>query len=236
MDDRTECIELADLLAEVATGAASGPDRARVLRHLSMCDDCRHELGELSRLADEVLLIAPEREPPAGFESAVLDRITVSTATMSPPARRWFMQPALYAAAAAMFAVAGAGTVWQATTEDRELAANYQDTLDVADGRYFAAAPLTDAAGTEVGHVFLYDGDPSWVFAVLGTEPAPGEYEIVIRTADQTHSTAICNVETAGCGGGATVDASIAAIQDVQLVAADGTSFTANLANGRSAE
>ncbi|HEU4404077.1 MAG TPA: hypothetical protein VFS43_02105 [Polyangiaceae bacterium] len=236
MDDRTECVELADLLAQVATGAASGADRARMLRHLNECDECRQELDELSRLADEVLLIAPEREPPAAFESAVLDRIAASTAAPSRGLRHWFTRPALYAAAAAIFGIAGAGTVWQATTEDRELAADYRETLEIANGQYFAAQPLTDAAGAEVGHVFLYDGQPSWVFAVLGPDPAPGAYDLVVTTADGDRTIASCEVETDGCGGGGTVDSRVAAIQEVRLVAANGTSFTADLASARSAE
>jgi hypothetical protein len=238
VDDRTDCVELADLLAEVAAGAASGPDRARVLHHLNECDDCRHELDELSRVADEVLLITPEHEPRAAFESAVLDRIfaSPSPAPSSRGMRRWFTRPALYAAAAAVFAIAGAGTVWQATTDDRELAAGFRETLEVADGRYFTAAPLTDAAGAEVGHVFLYDGDPSWVFAVLGPGPAPGAYEVVVTTTDQMRTIASCDVETEGCGGGGTVDAGIAAIRDVRLVAGDGTAFIADLARDGSAE
>ena len=236
MDDRTECVELADLLAEVATGAASGPDRARVLQHLNECDDCRHELDELSRVADEVLLITPEHEPRAAFESVVLDRIIASPSPSSRGLRRWFTRPALYAGAAAIFGIAGAGTVWQATTDDRELAAGFRETLEVANGRYFSAAPLTDATGAEVGHVFLYDGEPSWVFAVLGPGPAPGTYQVLVTTADEVDTIASCEVEADGCGGGGTVEARTAAIQDVRLVAADGTAFTADLVRGGSGE
>ena len=236
MDDRTECVELADLLAEVATGAASGPDRARVLHHLNECADCRHELDELSRVADEVLLITPEHEPRAAFEGAVLDRIITSPSPSSRGLRRWFTRPALYAVAASIFAIAGAGTVWQATTDDRELAAGFRETLEVANGRYFTAAPLTDAAGAEVGHVFFYDGDPSWVFAVLGPGPASGVYQVVVTAAEQTHTIASCEVDADGCGGGGTVEARISAIQDVRLVAPDGTSFAADLARERSEE
>lgn len=226
MKDQAECAELADLLAEVATGAASGPDRERLLRHLNECDACRSELDELSRQADEVLLIAPEREPPAAFEGAVLDQIAASLAAQEWQPR-WFARPAVYAAAAVVFGIGGAGTVWQATSDERELAATYSETLDVADGRYFTAEPLVDAAGAEVGHVFLYEGNPSWVFAVLGPWPDPGTYEVVVRTTDgQEQTIAACEVESAGCSGGGIVDASIWAIQDIRLIAPDGTTYT----------
>ncbi|HEX6336083.1 MAG TPA: sigma-70 family RNA polymerase sigma factor [Jiangellaceae bacterium] len=128
------------------------------------------------------------------------------------------------------------GIAWQATTDDRELAAGYRETLDVADGQYFAAAPITGDGGVEVGHVFLYDGDPSWVLAVLGPAAAPGAYDVVVRTGDGVNTIATCVVETTGCGGGATTDARISAIEDVRLVGPGGTSFTADLTSRRSAK
>jgi hypothetical protein len=253
MVERRDCADLADVLAEVATGAASGPDRARVLAHLSGCDACRRELEELTAVADEVLLAAPEHEPPAGFESAVLARIGVLAAgaggerrpadqrglTDQPaheprPAESiqpWWRRPAVrrlaVAAAATAIALAGAGTVWVATSDERELAANYRDTLDIADGRYFAAAPLLDETGQQVGHVFLYQGEPSWVFAVLGDPPAAGSYDVVVTADDWTGTVARCDVRGSTCGAGATIDVSIYAVTQVQLIGP--TTLTATL-------
>src|ERR1700754_3357233 len=100
MVDPTRCGEFADALAEVATGAASGPDRARVLAHLADCADCRRELDELTRVADEVLLVAPEHDPPAGFEGAVLARIAALTAESGTPGSEAPAAPATPAAPA----------------------------------------------------------------------------------------------------------------------------------------
>ena len=76
------CDEARDLAGELALGIADGEDRARVLEHAADCPDCRRELERLSVLADELLLLAPEREPPAGFEVRVL------RAVQPRPARR----------------------------------------------------------------------------------------------------------------------------------------------------
>lgn len=212
MTDRAECAELADLLAEVATGAASGTDRARVLRHLNDCDDCRQELDELTRVADEVLLIAPEREPPAGFENAVLERIADLTpatepAKARPPRSRRLI---LYAAAASVLVLGGAGggaeIAWHASSSARELAASYQETLDIAGGSYFSAAHLVGPDGTSAGTVFFYKGTPSWLFVVVQDAP-DGSYDVMVTTAGQPEKVATCTVTDGSCSVGVTLDA-----------------------------
>ncbi|THV24566.1 hypothetical protein [Glycomyces paridis] len=236
MTEPTRCDGYREGLAEVATGAASGPDRARTLAHLAGCEDCRRELDALARVADEVLLVAPQHQPPAGFESAVLDRIRVEDGSRNPrrakrkaPAgrRHRVLRPLAAVAAALVIAVAAAGTVWTATAQDRETADRYERTLAVADGRYFTAAPVLDG-GVQVGHVFLYQGEPSWVFAVLG-EAAPGTYDLVVSTGEWTATVGSCEVAETSCGTGATVAADIGDITEVRLVGSDGTVLTAAL-------
>lgn len=240
MVERADCADLADTLAEVATGAASGPDRAQVLAHLAGCDTCRRDLNELTEVADEVLLAAPEHEPPAGFESSVLARLGLPASddtvagqlTGGAGGRSWRRRPVLrrlaVAAAAVVVALAGAGTVWLATSDERELAAGYRDTLDIADGQYFAAAPLVDGDGQQVGHVFLYQGEPSWVFAVLGDPPETGSYDVVVTAGDRTETVARCDVENSTCGAGATIDLSVYQVDHVELLGPT-TTLTATL-------
>lgn len=226
MDERSECEELADLLAEVATGAASGPDRARVLRHLSDCEGCRKELEELSAAADEVLLIAPEREAPAGFEGAVLARLTDAKPAPSRR-RRWgwaATRPVLVGAAAAVFGLGGAGAVWQATSDDRDLAASYRDTLDVANGQYFTAVDLTGPSGNSAGTVFMYEGEPSWLFVIVRDAP-PRTYEVLLTSGGRTETVTECVVVDRTCSVGTAVDVHVYNIDDIKLVAADGTTL-----------
>ncbi|GAA2223454.1 hypothetical protein GCM10010413_15820 [Promicromonospora sukumoe] len=72
------CAELRDALTEVALGVADGPTRGAVMEHLATCDRCRDELSSLAAAADELLLLVPEREPPADFEGRVLARLGAS--------------------------------------------------------------------------------------------------------------------------------------------------------------
>ncbi len=235
MTERPSCAYLADTLAEVATGAASGPDRALVLDHLAGCADCRRDLDELTRVADDILLVAPEHEPPAGFESAVLARIAAEPrATIERPApveaqtvrRRRFGQPLAQAAAAALLALGAAGIVWQATEADRDLAAAYRDTLDVADGRYFSAVDLLRPDGASAGTVFFYEGNPSWLFTVVRDAPVDGTYDVIVTTGGHDVLVTTCAVRAAACGAGATVDVPIYRIDEIRLIAPDGTTLT----------
>jgi hypothetical protein len=224
--DPNECAALADVMAEVATGAAYGADRARFMRHLADCDDCRLELAALTRAADEVLLATPAHEPPGGFESAVLSRIAAPAPKPAPRPRRWRRLAA--ATAAAAIAVGAGGAVWIATSDARELADSYRSTLDAADGRYFTAAPLLEAEGTQVGHVFLYEGDPSWLFVVLDGASSDGPWQVVVVDGGEA-TVAVCEAEAGSCGVGATLDGSIHDIEEIRLVADDGTTVTAAL-------
>ena len=67
------CEETRDLAAEIALGIADGEERAEALRHLSTCGECRRVVEQLSQVADELLMLAPVQEPPAGFESRVVE-------------------------------------------------------------------------------------------------------------------------------------------------------------------
>ncbi|WP_211240212.1 zf-HC2 domain-containing protein, partial [Promicromonospora kroppenstedtii] len=80
MNGTDRCADLRDALTEVALGVADGTTRGEVMAHLATCDRCRDELSSLSATADELLLLVPEREPAAGFEGRVLDRLTPNPA------------------------------------------------------------------------------------------------------------------------------------------------------------
>src|SRR5918994_1770930 len=104
MPARAGCEEVRGLAPGLALGTAAGDDRARALEHLATCGACRRHVEELSSLADELLLLAPGEEPPAGFESRVLRELEPRPERR----RRRALVPAL-AAAAAGIAVVGAG-------------------------------------------------------------------------------------------------------------------------------
>ena len=173
-DDR--CEELREPLAELALGIASGDQRARVLEHTGRCTSCRKLLGELALVGDELLLLAPEHEPPPGFEVRVLERLgrPRRRRRLALRGRRAATLAAVAAAAAA--AAASVATVLRVTGDERRLGSQLQAVLTRADGKYLAVSELRDAAGREVGLVFHYGGEPSWIFVTLERPLPPGRY------------------------------------------------------------
>jgi hypothetical protein len=162
------CEETRDLAAEIALGIADGEERAEALRHLSTCEECRRAVERLSLVADELLVLAPVEEPPAGFESRVVEAMGLQ----KPPRRRlarwlsprWLaprVGPALATAAVTAAVLVG---VYH---DDRQTAAEYRGILDQAGGQYFQAEPLQDENGARSGVAFGYEGRPSWLLMTV---------------------------------------------------------------------
>jgi Putative zinc-finger len=184
MSDEPPCEEVRQLLAELALGIATGEERARALDHVAHCPRCRRRLAELAEVADELLLLAPPAEPPAGFEAGVLERLEVETRSKrrrrSLRSRwRWALVPATAALAAAVAAMAG---LYVATDDDREAASTYRRALQQANGSYFGALPLRDRGGRRAGLVFGYAGSPSWLFVLVQGARGSGRWDIELQT------------------------------------------------------
>ena len=167
------CEATRELLPELALGILGGEDRARSLDHLTACADCSSELAALSRAADGLLTLAPQHEPPAGFEDRVLARLR-----RERPRHR-ARRITTFAAAAALIAIVAGGSVWVGTAHDRKLASYYQGVLGIAHGTEFAAAKLETADGISGGEIFTYTGRPSWVFIVVRAPVSDGIYQIM---------------------------------------------------------
>ena len=85
MDDMS-CDEFAEVAAELALGVLTGRERAAALAHLNGCESCREQVRELTMVQDELLALLPSQEPPAGFESRVLERIGLTVPGQSSDA------------------------------------------------------------------------------------------------------------------------------------------------------
>jgi putative zinc finger protein len=160
------CDDVRTLAPEIALGIADGEERAEALRHLSGCADCRRLVDELSGTADELLLVAPSQDPPAGFESRVLDAMGPERPPRRRRARRLLTRLGPPVAAAAATAVA----LIAVYHDDRLTADRYRDTLDVANGTSFQAARVEDKTGARAGVVFGYRGSPSWLLVTVDRE------------------------------------------------------------------
>lgn len=212
-------------LAELATGAMSGAERALALQHVAACGRCRQELSLLSRAADELLALAPRQEPPAGFESAVIARMTVDGTTARRPPRGRFL---LSLAAVLLAAAFGAAAVWHATAPDREAANEHRGVLAVAGGTQLTALSVRTDAGAHAGTVFLFEGHPSWIMVSLAGAPTDGSYDMILHD----HSGAAYAGHTCDVDDGVAADVywlyqPIGTIASVELVGPGGVHLVA---------
>jgi len=214
MSTEWSCEEVCALAPELALGIVAGDERARALEHLADCPACRARLEELSSVADELLMLAPAQEPPAGFESRVLGRLEPP-----PRRRRWRVLVPAFAAGAA--ALAAATTMWVATKEDRDLASRYRDTLAEANGKYLTAEALTAPGGERAGTVFGYEGEPSWVLVTVyeNERPTPGRYHVQVITGEGKRlGLGPIEVTRKGGSGGESIPISFHRVSEVRLL------------------
>jgi hypothetical protein len=219
-----ECAEARELFPELAAGVAAGDDRARALGHLSGCPACRGEFAATAEVIDELLWLVPEHDPPAGFESSVLARLTPAV----PPRRR--RRPRLqWAASIAAVAALAASAVWWRTADDRELASNYRHTLAVAHGHDLSAAPLLLAGGAETGTVFAYDGSPSWIYVTFRSAPPQGTYDVRLLTKDGRRlGLRPFTAKPGGTAWGSTIQVPIRQIQQLEFIGSNVPTMTAS--------
>ncbi|MBK5287339.1 MAG: hypothetical protein JJE46_02615, partial [Acidimicrobiia bacterium] len=130
-------------LADLALGELTGRARSDALAHVAGCRTCREQVHQLIETTDQILLAAPQAEPPAGFESAVLDRLTERAVPRRP---RWWRAMAV---AAAVALVVTAGAIGVRLTRDSPTE--------------FTEAAMITPSGRDVGRAWRYDAEPSWV-------------------------------------------------------------------------
>src|SRR5215510_12374680 len=189
------CEQVTELAPELALGVADGHERESALHHMSACQTCRRLVWELSAVVDEVPLLAPELDVPPGLETRVLAAMTQAEPhrpaprPVTAPARRrrsfgraWRL--GLVAAGLVLAVVAGGAGVMVGTAGDRRVADQYRALLGVGQGSFFVASPVWSDT-REVGTVWGYQGNPSWVFVSLREpEGARGWYRAWLVTSD----------------------------------------------------
>jgi hypothetical protein len=178
------CAELRDVAEELALDLLDGVERAVALAHLETCGACRHEVGALTEVAEEVLVLAPEVAPSPGFAAGVVTQIqrlrapaTVATATRGR-GRTWGRRFAgLAAAAVAVLALVAIIVVRGGPGDDAEV----------------LAADMRTGRGTSVGRVSLQLDDPAtvtvsvpgWIDLVRGYgEPLDATYWLAVEHDD----------------------------------------------------
>jgi hypothetical protein len=168
---------------ELSLGLVDEPERGELLTHVDSCPRCRALLDDLSATADQVLLLAPEAEPPAGFEARAVAAMApgpVRVDDVRSRRRRWVI-----AAAAAIVIVVGAvGVGVGRASSPTDARAKALDRVDVA---HVAAAPLTASDGARVGGAIVLDGPHPTLWMSLD-DAHPGErYLCEVVLPDGSH-------------------------------------------------
>jgi anti-sigma factor RsiW len=141
------CAEVRELAPELALGILSGAERAEVLLHVNGCSRCQAHVAELTEAADAIPQLAPEAEPPAGFESRVLRRLDERDRRVR---RRWIAAAVAVAAAAMIMSVTVVRVIESGDSSSTQAVA--QVTSPVAVRMVATAAPLP------AGWAYVSDG------------------------------------------------------------------------------
>jgi anti-sigma-K factor RskA len=193
------CAEFADAAAELALGVLTGRERARALAHLDRCDACRETVRQLTVTGEELVGLLPAIEPPAGFETRVMERLGLAAPAPAPtrqlsPARRlgrnlagwiaggWMGNAGpgrprrLLAAAAAAVAVIIAGLGgW-----------GLRAATSSPPASPLSSATLLTATHQTAGTIYFYDSGSRWLYMSVNIGPGSGAAE---------NGTVLCQVE-----------------------------------------
>ncbi len=203
------CDQFDEQVEDLALGHIDEPQRSRLLAHASVCPPCQSLLEGLGTVADRLLLLAPQREPSAGFESRALAR--VDTTTTSGTAR--FRVPLWAAAAVAL--IVGAIGVTAARLLDEPFASAAE-----------ATAAIVTPAGVDLGSVqLLANPAPHVLVAIRAPRPEPGQRNCELQRFDGTWvQVGSWEVADIAAGVWATgIDSSLLSATAMRITTQDGT-------------
>jgi hypothetical protein len=177
------CAEFADAAAELALGVLTGRERARALAHLDRCEECRENVRQLTVTGEELVGLLPAIEPPAGFETRVMEQLGLGIPAPVPvpapgPARR--LSPARRFGLKLADWTGGGGTGRSGVSRPRRILAAAAVAAGVvvaglggwglhAATSSPAASPLSSAALLTASHqtagqVYFYDSGSPWLY------------------------------------------------------------------------
>jgi hypothetical protein len=170
------CEQFDDAVDQLAVGALVEPERSAMLTHAASCPSCEANLNALAGLADRLLLLAPELEPPAGFEAAAVARMQTAAAPSAttkadePRRPRWRWMAAVAAAAVVALLAAGVLVVGRATQHPAA-------TATVSRGE------IVTPTGADIGTAAIYARPVPYVLLNLYAQPRGGRLSCELQTA-----------------------------------------------------
>jgi hypothetical protein len=189
------CDQVDDLVAELALGVLDGEVRGAALAHIEHCAPCRLEVARSTEVVETLLLLTPASEPPAGFDTRVLQRLDAVRRTSTPRARR--RRRPLSAVLAATVMAVSAVVLLPALVSSGD----HSDPV--------AAASMRTDAGATVGTGFLHRGTPAWIVVTvpgwdrqLQANYAPSTYGVRIERRDGSTSVTPASFDANGTWAG----------------------------------
>ncbi|MFI7413367.1 hypothetical protein ACIBU0_32300 [Streptomyces sp. NPDC049627] len=159
MTDR-DCAWLRAVADELALGILPGQERAEAVAHLDRCPGCRKHVEQLTPVADGLLSLLPGSEPPAGFETRVMEALRLNR-----PARRRRPRAGVAVAAAAAIALGFGFGGWAVGTAIEGAPAPSSRSSEPSGSEHeLRAASLRTPDDRPVGRIFAYTGSPGWVY------------------------------------------------------------------------
>jgi anti-sigma-K factor RskA len=231
------CAELAEVAAELALGVLTGRERAEAVAHLDHCESCREHVRQLMVTTEGLVGLLPEREPPAGFETRVLDRLGLSAPGLASTARggvplprrpslsRWtraesFPRRTLAAAAVALAVVIAGLGGWGVG-----VSMSLNPVASQAQAPLSSAVFLT-ASHQSVGQLFIYQDSPRWLYMSVDLPSGDGMVTCQVIGSDGKVSVLGKFRLTSGYGAwGSPVPGNLGGVRGARLVAADGTAL-----------
>ena len=166
-----DCVAVREVAPEFALGVLDGDARSDVVLHLDGCATCRTAVAELVETADSIVLLAPEAEPPAGFERRVMAALSGGERR-----RRWrtVKLVAAVAAAAMIVSVVAVRVIDGGRTPTATSSASAVATV-----------PMIGGGGQQVGLVDVVDGGATTTLTLRVDYALPdGDYGVALDPAD----------------------------------------------------
>jgi Putative zinc-finger len=209
--DAASCAVFEDDLAELALGILSGRDRVAVLQHVESCERCSSELERLSLVADALLGLAPEVEPPVGFELRLAERLQSPAHHARRPRRAGVL-----AIAALVLALVGFGL-------GAVLGPSGMNVRSPS-----AEANLTSATlashGHVLGEVMISSGTPAWMFMTVDAGAWSSKVTCEVTLADgKVVRIGVFKLANGYGAWGAPLPAAAADVRSARLVAPSGS-------------
>jgi Putative zinc-finger len=228
------CREFSDVAAELALGVLTGRERAQALAHLDHCDACRETVRQLTMTGEGLLDLLPSVEPPAGFETRVMERIGLAAPAPSPARRfgrvaHFGRGPAsqgapgqkspvgrtrrMLAVAAVALAVVAGGLGW-----------GLHDATSSPASTPLTSATLLSTSHQTAGKIFLYQGSPRWLY--MSVDMPSGNGTVICQMENQDgHVTTVGSFRLTDGHGywGSPVPATYGQLTGARLVTPNGT-------------